>query len=77
VALNGTNLPDSNQQNFARRYGRAVTDVDTQINRLLDALRESGKLDDTVVIITAGHGMPADRSATTLPGRAIICMCRW
>ncbi|MEH3411798.1 LPS biosynthesis-modulating metalloenzyme YejM [Phytobacter diazotrophicus] len=64
VALNGTNLPDSNQQNFARRYGRAVTDVDTQINRLLDALRESGKLDDTVVIITAGHGMPADRSAT-------------
>ncbi len=25
---------------------------------MLDALRESGKLDDTVVIITAGRGMP-------------------
>jgi len=62
VALNGTGSQDSNQQNFARRYSRAVSDVDTQIGRLLDTLRDAGKLDNTVVIITAGHGMPAEKS---------------
>ncbi|WP_437888756.1 LPS biosynthesis-modulating metalloenzyme YejM [Phytobacter sp. V91] len=62
VALNGTGSLDSNQQNFARRYSRAVSDVDNQIGRLLDTLRNAGKLDNTVVIITAGHGMPAEKS---------------
>jgi membrane-anchored protein YejM (alkaline phosphatase superfamily) len=62
VALNGTGSQDTNQQNFARRYSRAVSDVDTQIGRLLDTLRDAGKLDNTVVIITAGHGMPAEKS---------------
>jgi len=58
VALNGTNLEDTNQKGFARRYSRAAGDVDAQIGRVLDALRESGKLDNTVVIVTAGHGIP-------------------
>lgn len=58
VAFNGTTLADSNKSDFARRYGRAAGDVDTQIGRVLDALRESGKLDNTVVIVTAGHGIP-------------------
>jgi len=62
VALNGTGSQDTNQQNFARRYSRAVSDVDAQIGRLLTTLRESGKLDNTVVIITAGHGMPAEKA---------------
>ncbi len=62
VALNGTGSQDTNQQNFARRYNRAVSDVDAQIGRLLTTLRESGKLDNTVVIITAGHGMPAEKA---------------
>lgn len=58
VAFNGTTLADSNKSDFARRYGRAAGDVDAQIGRVLDALRESGKLDNTVVIVTAGHGIP-------------------
>jgi membrane-anchored protein YejM (alkaline phosphatase superfamily) len=58
VAFNGTTLADSNKNDFARRYGRAAGDVDAQIGRVLDALRESGKLDNTVVIVTAGHGVP-------------------
>lgn len=58
VAFNGTTLADSNKNDFARRYGRAAGDVDAQIGRVLNALRESGKLDNTVVIVTAGHGVP-------------------
>ncbi|VDZ89932.1 sulfatase [Lelliottia amnigena] len=58
VAFNGTTLDDSNQKGFTRRYSRAAGDVDAQIARVISALRESGKLDNTVVIITAGHGVP-------------------
>lgn len=58
VALNGTTLDNGQQQNFVRRYASAAGAVDTQIGRVLNALREAGKLDNTVVIVTAGHGMP-------------------
>lgn len=58
VSFNGTNIDDSNQQAFARKYSRAAGNVDDQINRVLNALRDSGKLDNTVVIITAGRGIP-------------------
>ncbi|EFM9811804.1 cardiolipin transport protein PbgA [Escherichia coli] len=57
VSFNGTNIDDSNQQAFARKYSRAAGNVDDQINRVLNALRDSGKLDNTVVIITAGRGI--------------------
>ena len=58
VSLNGTTFDDGQQQNFVRRYGNAAGAVDTQIGRVLNALREAGKLDNTVVIVTAGRGMP-------------------
>lgn len=58
VSFNGTNVDDGNQKNFARRYARAAADVDKQISRVLGALRDSGKLDKTVVIVTAGRGIP-------------------
>ncbi|MCZ8770662.1 LPS biosynthesis-modulating metalloenzyme YejM [Escherichia albertii] len=58
ISFNGTNIDDSNQQAFAQKYSRAAGNVDDQINRVLNALRESGKLDNTVVIITAGRGIP-------------------
>jgi len=61
VALNGTSL-DADQQDFERRYVRAAGNVDAQIERVLTALRDAGKLDKTVVIITAGHGVAAERS---------------
>ena len=41
VSLNGTNIDNSQQQNFARTYGRAAGNVDTQIGRVLDALRKA------------------------------------
>ncbi|WP_058911863.1 LPS biosynthesis-modulating metalloenzyme YejM [Entomohabitans teleogrylli] len=58
VSFNGTTLDgDSNQQAFARRYAQAATRVDGEIQRLLATLQESGKLDNTVVIITGGRGV--------------------
>jgi len=61
IALNGTSL-DAEQQDFERRYARAAGNVDAQIERVLTALRDAGKLDKTVVIITAGHGVSAESS---------------
>ncbi|QIX97039.1 LPS biosynthesis-modulating metalloenzyme YejM [Cedecea sp. FDAARGOS_727] len=59
VAFNGTNVDNSgNQQAFERRYSRAAGSVDDQVKRVLNALQEAGKLQNTVVIITAGHGIP-------------------
>ena len=58
ISFDGTSIDDSHQQNFDRRYGRAAGSVDTQIARVLDALKDAGKLDDTVVIITGAHGVP-------------------
>ncbi|EGI4641150.1 TPA: LPS biosynthesis-modulating metalloenzyme YejM [Escherichia coli] len=65
VFFNGTNIDDSNQQAFARKYSRAAGNVDDQINRVLNALRDSGKLDNTVVIITAGRGIPLSEEEET------------
>lgn len=65
VSFNGTNIDDSNQQAFARKYSRAASNVDDQLNRVLNALRDSGKLDNTVVIITAGRGIPLSEEEET------------
>ncbi|EHH6041798.1 LPS biosynthesis-modulating metalloenzyme YejM [Shigella flexneri] len=65
VSFNGTNIDDSNQQAFARKYSRAAGNVDDQIKRVLNALRDSGKLDNTVVIITAGRGIPLSEEEET------------
>ncbi|ENT2251163.1 LPS biosynthesis-modulating metalloenzyme YejM [Shigella dysenteriae] len=65
VSFNGTNIDDSNQQEFARKYSRAAGNVDDQINRVLNALLDSGKLDNTVVIITAGRGIPLSEDEET------------
>ena len=54
VSFNGTNIDDSNQQAFARKYSRAAGNVD-----------DSGKLDNTVVIITAGRGIPLSEEEET------------
>ena len=65
VSLNGTAALDTDTPGFARKYPRAAADVDAQIARVLDALRASGKMDNTVVVITAGRGIPADQQDTT------------
>ncbi|WP_105623198.1 LPS biosynthesis-modulating metalloenzyme YejM [Cronobacter malonaticus] len=62
VSFNGTSIDEDTQQAaFTRRYARAAGNVDAQIDRVLAALKASGKLDNTVVIITAGRGVPLDQ----------------
>ena len=41
-----------------RTYAGAVTMLDAQVGRLVDALRRLGRLDDTLVIFTADQGEP-------------------
>lgn len=77
VSFNGTNLDDSNQKNFAKRYASAAQDVDANINRILNALRDSGKLNNTVVIITAGRGVPLTQEENNFAGREAICRFLW
>ncbi|NUU67471.1 DUF3413 domain-containing protein [Enterobacteriaceae bacterium BIT-l23] len=62
ISFNGTRVDEqSNQQDFTRRYTQGAQNVDRQIGRVLDALQRSGKLDNTVVIITGSHGVPLDK----------------
>lgn len=77
VSFNGTNLDESNQKNFAKRYASAAQDVDANINRVISALRDSGKLNNTVVIITAGRGVPLTQEENNFAGREAICRFLW
>lgn len=61
VSLNGTTTIDDQQQGFTRRYASAAERVDAQIARIISTLRDAGKLDNTVVIVTAGQGIPLDQ----------------
>jgi len=38
-------------------YYAAVTDMDRNVGRILDKLREQGRLDDTIVVYTSDHGL--------------------
>ncbi len=44
---------------FQAQYLAAVTEIDEQLGRLLDALDETGELDNTLIIYTADHGLHA------------------
>lgn len=46
-----------NFQRSLRRYYRMVTGVDEQLGKMMEALRESGKLDNTIVVFTSDHSM--------------------
>lgn len=50
--------PESlNFQRSLRRYYRMVTGVDEQLGKMVEALRESGQLDNTIIVLTSDHGM--------------------
>jgi len=68
VSFNGLNIEQSDDvQHFASRYQHAAANVDEQIKRVLDTLEASGKLQNTVVIITAGHGIPLNQANNRFP----------
>jgi len=41
---------------FHRRYLASLTDVDRRLGRILQALRDAGREDSTIVVITGDHG---------------------
>ncbi|NKB67931.1 MAG: sulfatase-like hydrolase/transferase [Candidatus Latescibacteria bacterium] len=43
-------------QRVREAYFAATTLIDTHIGRILDALEESGQMDDTVIVLTSDHG---------------------
>lgn len=50
--------PESlNFQRSMRRYYRMVTAVDQQLGKMVEALRESGRDEDTIIVFTSDHGM--------------------
>ncbi len=54
---NIVNYPDPTYlKRFKELYYSAITYVDTQIGRILDALKETGELDNTLIIFCSDHG---------------------
>jgi arylsulfatase A-like enzyme len=43
-------------RNLTRSYLASTSFMDSQIGRLMDALRESGRLDNTIVVVWSDHG---------------------
>lgn len=41
---------------YARRYAAAVSFSDAQVGRILDALKEAGRYDGALIVLTADHG---------------------
>ncbi len=65
---------ESSDKQRLRRYSRAATDVDRQIQTVLTTLEQKGLLNNTVVVITAQHGVvlegddnPGNRAALQVP----------
>jgi len=49
-------LTDEEMAEIRRLYRASIVYVDSQVERLLDALESSGRLDDTLVVFTSDHG---------------------
>ena len=56
----------------------SVKAIDAGVDRILQALAESGKAENTLVIFTADHGLPFPRAKGTLydPGVQVACIAR-
>ena len=52
----GIELSEANQRLAQRAYYAATSHMDEQLGRLLDTLRESGDLENTLLIFTSDHG---------------------
>ncbi|HEX3906410.1 MAG TPA: choline-sulfatase [Mycobacteriales bacterium] len=63
-AMNGVEITDAQVRAARRAYYGAISYVDDHTSRLIGLLRETGRLDDTVVIVTSDHGeMLGERGA--------------
>jgi arylsulfatase len=55
-AIGMNKLTDADRQRIAAYYYGSITQIDEQIGRLVDILREKGMLEDTIIVFTADHG---------------------
>lgn len=55
-ALNDVDYARASYQTFLKRYLRCVKGVDDNVKRLIDHLRETGELENTVIIYTGDQG---------------------
>src|SRR5262245_55618045 len=63
-AMNGVEITDDHVRAARRAYYGAISYVDDHVSRLIGLLRDTGRLDGTVVIVTSDHGeMLGERGA--------------
>src|SRR5262249_57038077 len=55
-AMNGVEITEDHVRAARRAYYGAISYVDGQLSRLIGVLRDTGRLDDTVIIVTSDHG---------------------
>jgi choline-sulfatase len=55
-AMDDVEIDDDRVRAARRAYYGSISYVDWRIGRLMDVLRETGRLDDTVVVLTSDHG---------------------
>ncbi|MFP4379560.1 MAG: sulfatase [Candidatus Sumerlaeia bacterium] len=69
---------EASREEFALFQGN-IKKVDHHIGRVLDALKEAGLEENTLVLYTTDHGVDFPRAKTTLhdPGMEIALMMRW
>ena len=48
--------PDFDRTPYLNRYRNALHFVDAEVGKVLEALRRSGRMDDTLLIVTSDHG---------------------
>ncbi|MBU9814038.1 LPS biosynthesis-modulating metalloenzyme YejM [Rahnella sp. C60] len=65
----GASVPTGNT--FIHRYQNGAANVDSQIKAILQALKDRGELDKTVVVITASHGIEFNENGTWGSGNAM------
>ena len=62
--MNGVEITEDHVRAARRAYYGAISYVDDHVSRLLGVLRDTGRLDGTVVIVTSDHGeMLGERGA--------------
>jgi len=62
--MNGVEITEGHVRAARRAYYGAISYVDDQVSRLIGVLRDTGRLDGTVVIVTSDHGeMLGERGA--------------
>lgn len=73
----GTDADGLTLEDFQRRYQNAAQDIDRQISRVLETLRQEKMQDNTVVVITAAHGVRFNQRAADRQQLQVPLIIRW